>query len=44
MDTVTSADGTTVAFDRIGSGASVILVGNARIGCARGGRPSRRRG
>ena len=29
MDTVTSTDGTTIAFDRIGSGAPVILVGGA---------------
>jgi pimeloyl-ACP methyl ester carboxylesterase len=29
MDTVTSADGTTIAFDRYGSGPAVILVGGA---------------
>jgi hypothetical protein len=27
MDTVTSSDGTTIAFDRWGKGRSVILVG-----------------
>ena len=29
MDTVTSRDGTTIAFDRSGEGAAVILVGGA---------------
>ena len=29
METVTSADGTTIAFDRLGAGAPVILVGGA---------------
>ena len=29
MQTVTSRDGTKIAFDRIGEGASVILVGGA---------------
>ena len=31
MDTVTSKDGTTIAFDRLGGGPPLILVGGASV-------------